>query len=109
MNQQATQKNKKISKAEVKQYWEQIGWHRPLAGFWYNYILILVLAIPGLLIIGVVIPAILPHPEALGFSRVATSLATTSFTIPRKWKIKNGPGPLHLPGPLLRYLLTTIV
>jgi len=75
-------KNKdSVTKAEVKGYWDQIGWHRPLAGFWYNYILILVFAIPGLLIIGVVIPAILPYPEALGFARVATSYLAPIYLI----------------------------
>jgi O-antigen/teichoic acid export membrane protein len=57
-------------KEEAKKYWATMGWHRPLAGFWFNYILILVVALPGLIILGVVIPMILPYPEALGFANV---------------------------------------
>ena len=62
--------------------WRKVGFHRPLASFWWNYSLILVLALPGLLIIGVVIPQfILPFPSALGFSSLTTQFFGLFFTI----------------------------
>ncbi|MBN2153769.1 MAG: hypothetical protein JW839_20090, partial [Candidatus Lokiarchaeota archaeon] len=55
--------------------WKITGFHRPLAGFWWNYSILLVLALPGILVIGFVLPNyILPFPEALGFSNVVTSI-----------------------------------
>jgi len=79
--------NKKRERAEKKkkrkeiaqQLWDTTGWHRPLGGFFYNYIFLLVLAIPGLLVIGVVIPAILPYPSAIGFNSIVTKLLTVFF------------------------------
>lgn len=62
------------NKQLVKEYWATAGFHRPLGGFWFNYALLLIIALPGILVIGVVLPAILPYPEALGFNNVTTSL-----------------------------------
>nr|MDO8111739.1 hypothetical protein [Candidatus Sigynarchaeota archaeon] len=61
-------------KDEAKLYWAQAGFHRPLAGFWFNYALLLIIALPGILIIGVVLPSLLPYPDALGFNNVTTSM-----------------------------------
>ena len=58
-------------KEEVKELWEEVGWHRPLGGVMYNYILLLVVILPGLLVISVILPNfILPYPEAVGFYNV---------------------------------------
>jgi len=66
-------------KAEAQSYWKMAGFHRPLAGFWFNYALLLIIALPGLLIIGVVLPALLPYPDALGFNNVTTSMLAPLF------------------------------
>jgi len=68
------EKNRK-EKLDADAYWKETGFHRPLAGFWWNYSLLLVLALPGLIVIGVVLPQfILPFPEAFGFNTVVTSI-----------------------------------
>lgn len=66
------QKKAEIEK-EAKKDWATVGWHRPLAGFWFNYVLILFIALPGVIILGVVIPAIMPFPEAMGYANVITA------------------------------------
>ena len=67
---------------DVKFLWKKVGFHRPLASFWWNYSLILVLALPGLLIVGVVIPQfIMPFPTALGFSSLTTQYFGLFFTL----------------------------
>ncbi|MFX0102698.1 MAG: hypothetical protein ACFFCS_24235 [Candidatus Hodarchaeota archaeon] len=69
-------------RGDVKFLWKKVGFHRPLASFWWNYSLILVLALPGLLVVGVVIPQfIMPFPTALGFSSLTTQYFGLFFTI----------------------------
>ncbi|MBD3185724.1 hypothetical protein GF325_02755 [Candidatus Bathyarchaeota archaeon] len=65
---------KKAQQALAREYWKQVGFHRPLGGFWFNYVLLLILALPGIIVIGIVLPAILPYPSALGFNNTITSL-----------------------------------
>lgn len=55
------------------------GFHRPLGGFFYNYIFLLLLLIPGLVVLGVIIPAILPYPETLGYHYAITNLLNLVF------------------------------
>lgn len=64
---------------EKEELWNTTGFHRPLGGFFYNYIFLLILLIPGLLVLGVVIPAILPYPEALGYNSIITQLLNVFF------------------------------
>jgi len=67
---------------DIQFLWEKVGFHRPLASFWWQYSLILVLAIPGVLVIGVIIPQfILPFPTALGFSSITIQFFGLFFTI----------------------------
>ncbi len=69
-------------RGDVAFLWKKVGYHRPLASFWWMYSLILVLALPGLLIIGYVIPQIiLPFPSALGFSSLTTQFFGLFFTV----------------------------
>lgn len=57
---------------EKRKLWAEVGWHRPLGGTLYNYVLLLVLAIPALLG-AAIFEVILPYPEALGFATVTTA------------------------------------
>lgn len=70
---------KQLRKQEAKELWDTTGWHRPLGGFLYNYIFLIILLIPGLIVLGVVIPAILPFPEALGYATVTVNLLMVFF------------------------------
>lgn len=54
--------------------WNSAGMHRPIASFWYNYVFLLIAAIPGILIVGWLIPSVLmPDPASLGIGTVVTS------------------------------------
>lgn len=67
----AKKEKKEKVKSEAKGLWEIAGFHRPLAGMLYNYLLLLVVILPGILIISVVVPNfILPYPESIGFYNV---------------------------------------
>ncbi len=61
--------------------WEKIGFHRIIAGFFYNYFPIILGA--GLMIVGtgVIIPMILPFPDAKGYRSIAGSLYALMFLL----------------------------
>ena len=66
-------KERKMKQKEMaSRLWGEAGWHRPLGGFWFNYILLLVIAIPAVAGFAL-LNAVLPFPEALGFANVTTS------------------------------------
>jgi hypothetical protein len=73
-------KNKTLSERDI--LWNSAGMHRPIASFWYNYIFILIAAIPGILIIGWLIPSVLmPDPTALGMATVVTTYFQLLFVM----------------------------
>ena len=62
------------SKKEVDRLWKEIGWHRPLGGMLYNYLLLLVVMLPGILVVSVVVPNLfIPYPKSVRFSTIASS------------------------------------
>jgi len=64
---------KKENQRIVDDLWAQAGWHRPLAGFWFNYVLVLVIVVPAILS-GILLNMVLPFPEALGFANIVTGV-----------------------------------
>lgn len=76
----AKQEEKEQLKKKVDELWKQTGWHRPLAGFWFNYILLLVIAIPAVLMV-TLLNLVLPYPEALGFNSIVTGLLLPIYTL----------------------------
>jgi len=70
--------NPQIDEKEL--LWNSAGMHRPIASFWYNYIFIIIAAIPGLLILGWFIPNILmPDPTSFGIATVVTTFFQLFF------------------------------
>ncbi|MHA1339803.1 MAG: hypothetical protein ACTSRZ_06660 [Promethearchaeota archaeon] len=66
----------------AKNLWNVIGIHRSIASFWYQFILLLIVLIPAVLIYGFVIPNyILPYPESLGYNSLTTGTFALFFTI----------------------------
>jgi hypothetical protein len=63
-------------KEEVTRLWEVVGWHRPLAGFWYNFVLLLIIAVPAIMSF-TMISLVLPYSEAIGFANT-----TMAFLLP---------------------------
>ncbi len=67
------------SKAEL---WHSIGIHRPIASFWFNFVLLLIAAVPAIVIVGYVLPQlILPYPSALGFNALTTTYFALFFSL----------------------------
>lgn len=77
---QAKKEQNEQYKEQSKELWEEVGWHRPLGGMLYNYLLLLVVMLPGILIVSVVVPNfILPYPEAVGFYNVVLAYLQIIF------------------------------
>ncbi|MBD3188110.1 oligosaccharide flippase family protein, partial [Candidatus Bathyarchaeota archaeon] len=69
-------------KQDVEEKWEEIGFHKPLGQFWWNYLLTIIMALASLIFTSVLIPNfILPFPETFGYYSVATAFFTLLFTI----------------------------
>ena len=70
------------NKNVTEEKWESIGFHRPLGQFWWNYVLLLLMALVALLFFSILIPNfLLPFPEVFGFYGVVTSLFSLLFTV----------------------------
>ncbi|MHA1732699.1 MAG: hypothetical protein ACTSU5_12210 [Promethearchaeota archaeon] len=61
--------------------WYKIGFHRPIAGFWFNYLPFIVGAVVALVVVGTIFPLILPFPDAKGYQGIATSMYALMFLL----------------------------
>nr|MDO8109002.1 hypothetical protein [Candidatus Sigynarchaeota archaeon] len=61
--------------------WEKIGFHRAVGGFFFNYVPALVLSLLYLFVAGVIIPSILPFPDAKGYYAIATNMYSLLFLL----------------------------
>jgi hypothetical protein len=62
--------------------WRTISLSRSIASFWFNFILLLIAAVPMLLLVGYILPNyILPFPEALGYRTITISYFALFFSI----------------------------
>jgi hypothetical protein len=61
------------STAEEKKedLWDQIGFHRPLGGFMYNYVIGFIQIIFGVVVGGLMISILYPYPESKGYRDLA--------------------------------------
>ncbi len=67
---------------EDKDLWQEIGFHRPLGGFWFNYVLVLVAAVFSILFVLYLLPnLILPFPEAIGFQDLVKNFFALYFML----------------------------
>ncbi|MHA1791077.1 MAG: hypothetical protein ACTSVI_00445 [Promethearchaeota archaeon] len=63
-------------------YWKVIGIHRPITSFWFNYIFMLIAAIPALIIYSWLLPSvILPFPSAMGYQSLVVNFFGLFFSI----------------------------
>ncbi|NMC04053.1 MAG: hypothetical protein GYA24_02515 [Candidatus Lokiarchaeota archaeon] len=65
----------------TEKLWDAIGFHKPLAGFWYNLIFSLISMILGLFISGVIDNIFYPYPESNGYRGLAGGIFGLLFTI----------------------------
>jgi hypothetical protein len=59
--------------------WDSVGFHRPLAGFWYKLGFMIVHIIGGILVAALVYPLMFPYPEIDGYYRTGTNLFVALF------------------------------
>ncbi|MBD3187636.1 hypothetical protein GF325_12450 [Candidatus Bathyarchaeota archaeon] len=69
-----------VSNLTKSELWENIGFHRPLAGFFYNLPLYLLTLIAGIAITGFLWSFLYPFPESNGYKAAATGIFTLFFT-----------------------------
>lgn len=67
------QLRKAQDKIEREKLWNEVGFHRITGGFFYNYVLLIVGAITGLVLIGVLLVEFMPYPEIEGYKKVAAA------------------------------------
>ncbi len=61
--------------------WEKIGFHRAIGGFFFNYMPAIFSAIVLIILNGIVMPQLLPYPDAKGYSEVAKSMYALMFML----------------------------
>ncbi|MHA1682963.1 MAG: hypothetical protein ACTSUE_18635 [Promethearchaeota archaeon] len=67
---------------EPVDYWKVISISRPIASFWFNYVFLLIAAIPALIIYSWLLPSvILPFPSAMGFQSLTVNFFGLFFSI----------------------------
>lgn len=61
--------------------WEKIGFHRAIGGWFINYLPALFLAVLFIFVSGMLIPSLLPYPDATGYYEVAKSMYGLMFLL----------------------------
>ena len=61
--------------------WDQIGFHKPIAGFYYNISLSLVSILLSAILFGYLIGFFYPFPESLGYKDIAFGYFSLLFSI----------------------------
>ncbi len=74
-------KAEKTEIQSVDSLWDKIGFHKPLAGFYYNLTFSLISLILGLFITGVIVNIFYPYPESNGYRDVTGGIFGLFFTV----------------------------
>ncbi|MBD3187764.1 hypothetical protein GF325_13090, partial [Candidatus Bathyarchaeota archaeon] len=61
--------------------WDEVGFSRPIGGFFYNYILFILGALIVLAIGGTLLPAIVPYPEIFGNQAIVVGYFKLMFLL----------------------------
>lgn len=70
-----------LSKENVRELWDEIGFHKPLAGFWYNLFFALISQMLSIFLASIIIQIFYPYPESNGYRGVTGGIFTLFFTI----------------------------
>jgi len=63
-------------------YWHVINIQRPIASFWFNYVFLLLAAVPALLMYSWLLPSvILPFPDAFGYQSLVVNYFGLFFSV----------------------------
>jgi hypothetical protein len=64
---------------EIEDFWDEIGYHKPLAGFWYRLVLQLIAILISAVLTGSLLSYFYPFPESWGYRDIAAGLFTLFF------------------------------
>lgn len=76
-----TEQTTEGNEEDLKYLWEKIGFHKPLAGFWYNLFLNLIELALGIVLSGVLYNIFYPFPESRGYVDISTAVFGFLITI----------------------------
>jgi hypothetical protein len=65
----------------TEKLWDEIGFHRPLAGFWYKIAFMLFSMIFGIALSGIYFKYLYPFPESMGYRTAATAIFGLFFSV----------------------------
>jgi hypothetical protein len=65
----------------IDELWDHIGFHKPLAGFWFGLSFKILSLILSIIISGVLINYFYPFPESIGYRSAATGIFSLFFSI----------------------------
>jgi len=68
-------------KLSTEALWEAIGFHKPLAGFWYNLTFSLIGLVLTIFITGALVNIFYPYPESNGYRSVTSGIFALFYTI----------------------------
>jgi hypothetical protein len=70
-----------LSESDKEELWNQIGFHKALAGFWYKLIFSLFSIVFGLILLPLYYKILYPYPESAGYRSAAIGIFLLFFTI----------------------------
>ncbi|MFX0103167.1 MAG: hypothetical protein ACFFCS_26620 [Candidatus Hodarchaeota archaeon] len=73
--------NISVQKPRIRDLWDEIGFHKPMAAFWYNLILLFINLILGIILSGVLLNLFAPFPESRGYINITTGIFGFLFFI----------------------------
>lgn len=73
------QRDSRESEPTSTELWEQVGFHRPLAGFWWHFGFTILHIIGGISVAAFLYPLMFPFPEIDGYYRTGTNLFIAVF------------------------------
>lgn len=74
-----TRNMKDLSEIDSSELWENIGFHRPLGGFFYNLPFMLISLLLGLGLMSLYLRYLYPYPESMGYRSASTGLFALMF------------------------------
>ncbi|MHA1370798.1 MAG: hypothetical protein ACTSRA_13940 [Promethearchaeota archaeon] len=69
----------RASTESTRDLWDQIGFHKTLAGFWYNLVYTLIAIILSMFFMGYLMNVFYPYPESVGYKDIAFTTFSLMF------------------------------
>ncbi len=63
-----------VKEGGTSDLWDQIGFHKPMAGFWFNIVYTLIAILTSAILMGYLISFFYPFPESMGYKDVTNNI-----------------------------------